>query len=115
MSKLTSRDFFPNGDGFGTRAGHVRTVAAPDTPDAELYRIVVAHAIREGRFHAKADYDSAVRSLGTVDRADEIIAYWNLRPECKAYQIGERMMCECGNVWKVDRIEPLPHCRTLPA
>jgi hypothetical protein len=37
MSQLTSRDFLPNGDGFGTLTGHVRTKAAPDTPDAELY------------------------------------------------------------------------------
>ena len=115
MSKLTSRDFMPNGDGFGTVAGHVPTRAAPNTPDAELYRIVVAHALREGRFQTKADYDAAVRTLGTVDRADEIIAYWNLRPECRAYQIGERMMCDCGSVWKADTIEPLPNCRSLPA
>lgn len=76
---------------------------------------MVAHALREGRFQTKADYDSAVQALGTVDRADEVIAYRNLRPECGVFQEGDKMMCDCGVVWKVDTIDPLPQCRSRPA
>jgi hypothetical protein len=114
MSKMTSRDFLPDGDGFGTVADRVPTRAAPDTPDADLYRIVVAHALREGRFQTKAEYDAEVRLLGTVDRADEVIAFRDLRPECGAFQIGNKMMCNCGVTWKVDAVGPAPNCRTPP-
>jgi hypothetical protein len=114
MSQLTSRDFLPNGRGFATVADRVPTKAAADTPDAELYRMVVAHALREGRFQTKAEYDAEVRSLGTVDRADEVIAFRDLRPECGAFQIGDKMMCDCGVTWKVDAVRPAPYCRTVP-
>lgn len=113
-SQLTSRDFLPNGQGFANVAGHVQAKAAPDTPDAELYRIVVAHALREGRFQTKAAFDAEVRALGTVARADEVIAYRDLRPECTAFQIGDKMMCDCGVTWKVDAIGPIPYCRKQP-
>lgn len=113
-SPLTSRDFLPDGRGFATVADHIPTRAAADTPDAELYRILVAHALREGRFQTKAEYDAEVRLLGTVARADEVIAFRNLRPQCIAFQIGDKMMCDCGVTWKVGAVGPTPYCRKHP-
>jgi hypothetical protein len=114
-TKPTSYDFLPLGRGFANVAGHKDAYAALDTSDAELYRIAVAHALREGRFRTKADYDAEVRALGTVARADEVIGYHNLRPGCRVFQEGGRMMCECGVSWKVDTVEPIPNCKSFTA
>lgn len=115
MPNSTSRDFLPDAMGFSTVAGHVPTKAAPNTPDAELYRIVVAHSLREGRFQTKAEFDAEVRSLGTVGQADQIIAFRNLRPNCEATRYGDRMVCDCGVTWKAETTDPLPNCKKLPA
>jgi hypothetical protein len=107
----TIYDFLPPGRGFANTVDYTVARAAPDTPDADLYRIVVAHALREGRFQTKAEFDAEVRNLGTVARADEIIASRNSRPDCAAFQIGHKMMCDCGVTWDVHSNEPIPNCR----
>ncbi|MFC7515125.1 hypothetical protein ACFQUU_08930 [Herbaspirillum sp. GCM10030257] len=78
--------------------------------DAELYRLVVAQAITDGTVQTKADFDAMVRTLGTVAGADELIAFRKLRPGCKAWRHGKRMVCDCGTAWLADNPSP-PDCK----
>jgi len=80
--------------------------------DAQLYRIVVAQALTDGLVATKADFDKRVRTLGNVIAADELIAFRNLRPGCRAWRHGKSMVCECGSAWAVDNADP-PKCKPV--
>lgn len=84
-------------------------VAAQYT-DAQLYRIVVAQALINGTASTKAEFDAMVRELGNVAGADELINFRSLRPGCRAWRYGSRMLCECGATW-ADQDECPPACR----
>ena len=112
MKKPSRSDILHHGETFTTSSGHVIASASIQSTDAELYRIVVAHALREGRFASKADFDAEVRKLGTIDRADEILAFNLLRPGCGAWRRGNLMICECGVSWHVDAVA-LPICNKV--
>lgn len=88
-------------------------VAAQFT-DADLYKIVVAQALTNGTVSTKGEFDAIVRTLGNIRGAEELIAFRNIRPGCKAWRHGKRMVCECGSSWVVDDPEP-PRCKELPA
>lgn len=77
--------------------------------DAQLYRLIVAKALREGRAPSKAAFDAEVRRLGTIEEADEVIAFNKRRPGCKAWLYGRRMVCDCGRSWLVSEPDP-PKC-----
>jgi hypothetical protein len=108
----TSHDFLQDSYGFANEAGHVRAYADAETTDAELYRIMVAQALREGRFRNKAEFDQQVRALGTVEQADAVIAFRQIRYECRAWQYGNRMVCDCRATWMVGDPDP-PNCRPI--
>lgn len=104
-------DYVPLPRSIARTAGHEAVCAAPDTPDGDLYRILVAHALCEGRFDTKVQFDDHVRALSTVMQADQILAHRKLRPpECEVFRTGDLMMCECGSTWKIDAIDP-PNCK----
>jgi hypothetical protein len=119
-NERTSRDFLIDRDaeasrievGYRDAKAATANASAKQYSDAELYRIIVAKALREGRFHSKADFDVAASELGTIEQADEIIAFNRLRPDCDAWRHGQLMVCECGASWKVDEPNP-PVCRKV--
>jgi hypothetical protein len=78
--------------------------------DAQLYKIIVAKALREGRFRSKGEFDLEVRRFGTIKDAEEIIAFSKLRPGCNAWRYGRRFVCECGTSWRADDSNP-PACK----
>lgn len=78
--------------------------------DAERYRLVVAAALDAGAVFSKGAFDAQVGLLGTLNAADELIAFRNLRPGCKAFRHGKNMTCECGLTWNAGDANP-PHCR----
>ena len=80
--------------------------------DGQLYRVIVAKALREGRFASKAEFDLEVRRLGTIKEAEEVIAFSQRRPGCKAWRHGNLMVCDCGTAWKVDSADP-PKCKPM--
>jgi hypothetical protein len=96
----------------------LQKVTAPDEvssqySDAELYRILVAQAMTDGAVATKAQFDGAVRTLGNVRDADELIAFRNLRPGCRAWRHGKTMTCECSVHWRIDDPAP-PYCKEMP-
>jgi hypothetical protein len=92
---------------------HRPAEGADQYADAELYRIVAAQAITDGSVQTKAEFDAIVRTLGTVVGADELIAFRRLRPGCKAWRHGQRMICDCGATWLADDNDP-PSCKVMP-
>lgn len=107
----TIMDFLPAAPSIAKSAGHAAVCAAPDTPDADLYRILVGHALSEGRFNTKIEFDDHVRALSTVAQADAVIAFRKLRrSDCEVWRRGDLMVCECGVHWKLDAVDP-PHCK----
>jgi len=112
--KPTSHDFLSEAGGFANETGHVKACADAETTDAKLYRIVVAQALREGRFQNKGDFDQQVRTLGTVAAADAVIAFRQIRYECRATHYGNRMIFECKATWLAGDPNP-PNCRQIPS
>lgn len=114
---MTSRDFLVDRDALSSRVeiDGVRWVPPPflsgvkEYSDAELYRIIVAQSLREGRFTSKYEFDAAARAIGTIEEADRLIAFSKLRPGCRAHQVGGWMGCECGARWSVGDSNP-PSC-----
>lgn len=106
----TSHNFLSDGRGLAEQAEGITAWAAPDMADADLYRILVAQALREGRFRHKGEFDAQVRALGTVEQAEAVIAFGLLRPDCDAWRRGDLMVCDCGAFWKVDASDP-PYCK----
>jgi len=108
--KRTTRDFLIDSDAEAPRfAGRspdekaaVVRAAGREYSDAELYRIIVAKAIHEGRFYSKAQFDLAARELATIEQADELLAMLERRPGCEAWRRGQLMVCECRVTWKDD-------------
>jgi hypothetical protein len=76
--------------------------------DAQLYRILVAEALTDGAVSTKAEFDEMVHQIRNIQDADELIAFRNLRPGCKAWRHGKMLVCECGAAWVANDPAPPP-------
>ncbi len=74
--------------------------------DADLYRLIVAQALTSGVVSSKEELDNFIRGIGNLPDADEIIKFSKVRPGCRAWRHGTKMMCDCGVSWQIGSSAP---------